>query len=57
MKRRKLQQISLIISTLILLYLLFINISRDTFITTDWFVVTIDLLAKTVIDIILISKK
>jgi len=55
--KKALLSISLIISSIVLLYLLFINIYRDTFILTDWVVVTVDLSAKTIIDIILLCSK
>ncbi len=53
MRKKTLQAISLIISSLALLYLLFINIYRETFISSDWIVVTIDLAVKTIIEIAL----
>lgn len=42
--------ISLVISSLTLLYLLIANIVRDTFMLTDWVVVAVDLLAKVIIE-------
>ncbi len=55
--KKTLQAISLIISSLVLLYLLFINLYRGSFIISDWVVVTVDLLAKTVIEIILLIRR
>lgn len=58
MKRKKtLQAVSLIISSLALLYLLFINVYRDTFVLHDWVVVTADLLVKAVIEIALLKEE
>lgn len=57
MRRSFLQGLSLIISALVLLYLLFINIQRGTFLFADWVVVTVDILAKTIIELILLSKR
>ena len=49
--------ISLIISGLTLLYLLAVNIFRDTFILTDWIIVSFDLLVKTIIEIYVLFIK
>ena len=49
--------ISLVISSLTLLYLLAANIARSTFISTDWIVVAADLLAKVVIEFYLLVRK
>jgi magnesium-transporting ATPase (P-type) len=57
MKNKSLQFLSLVISALVLLYLLFVNIKRGAFVFNDWVVVTIDLLAKMVIDIILFLRE
>ena len=58
MKVNILQSLSLIITALTLLYLLFANLFRGTFILSDWVVVAIDLSAKVVIEsIILVQKK
>ncbi len=58
MKKRVLQFLSVVISSLTILYLLFINVLRDTFIIHDWIVVIVDLTAKLVIEIyILIVEK
>jgi hypothetical protein len=54
--RKTLQALSLVITALTLLYLLFANIYRQSFIFSDWVVVTVDLLAKTVIEIMLLRK-
>lgn len=56
-KKKNLQAVSLIISSLALLYLLFINVYRDTFALHDWTVVTIDLLVKAVIEIALLKEE
>ncbi len=57
MKPKVLQFISLIISALALLYLLFINLYRGSFIVSDWLVVAIDLLAKAIIELIILVEK
>ena len=57
MREQTLKAISLIISSLILLYLLFINIYRQTFIASDWVVVGFDLFVKVIIEITLLVKK
>jgi len=56
MKISFLQRLSLIISALALLYLLFINVYKRTFVSSDWLVVTVDLFAKLLIEIIVILK-
>ena len=50
MRHTTLQFISLVISSIALLYLLLANIFRQEFIVNDWFVVVIDLAAKTIIE-------
>jgi len=58
MKKKTLLFISLVISSMTLLYLLIANIFRDSFVLSDWVVVAVDLLAKTIIEIyILFSRK
>ena len=57
MREQTLKAISLIISSLILLYLLFINIYRQAFIASDWVVVGFDLFVKVIIEITLLVKK
>lgn len=59
MRKEYLQLLSLIISSLAILYLLFINILRNTFIISDWIVVIIDLAVKLIIEIyiIIIERK
>lgn len=52
-----LQFISLVISSMALLYLLFINVFRESFIFTDWFVVFVDLSAKVIIEFYILFKK
>ena len=55
MRKRSLQAVSLIISALALLYLLFINVYKDTFVLHDWSVVAVDLSVKTIIEIVLLQ--
>ena len=50
------QALSLIISSLALLYLLFVNVYENTFSAMDWIVVTVDLLVKTIIEIVLLKE-
>ena len=57
MKDKSLLFLSMIISAMTLLYLLLANLFRGTFIMSDWFVVTIDLVAKVIIDAIIFFKK
>lgn len=57
MRTRILQAVSLIISSLALLYLLFVNIYRHAFIISDWIVVAFDLFVKVVIEIALLTKR
>lgn len=57
MRAKILQAVSLMISSLALLYLLFINIYRQTFIISDWVVVAFDLFVKGVIEITLLTKR
>ncbi|MBS3119175.1 hypothetical protein J4417_05895 [Candidatus Woesearchaeota archaeon] len=57
MKKEALQFLSLIISSILLLYLLFSNIYNETFIFQDWVVVSVDLISKLIIEIIILSKK
>ena len=57
MKRGTLLRISLIISALTLLYLLFANLYRGTFIKSDWIVVGVDLSAKVIIESVILIKK
>ena len=49
--------ISLVISSLTLLYLLAANIVRNAFILSDWIVVAVDLSAKVVIEFYLLVRK
>ena len=56
-KEKPLLFLSLIISSLAILYLLFINLYRGSFILSDWVVVTIDLLAKIIIELYLMFTK
>jgi uncharacterized membrane protein len=57
MKKNILLRVSLIISALTLLYLLFVNLYRDAFVTSDWVVVGVDLSAKIIIESIILIKK
>ena len=57
MKNKLLQFISVIISSLALLYLLFINIYRSSFVISDWIVVSVDLFAKVIIELIILYGK
>ena len=57
MMKKILQAVSLIISSLALLYLLFINLYRHTFIISDWVVVAFDLFVKVIIEIALLTNK
>ncbi len=57
MRRQQLQAVSLIISSLALLYLLFVNVYNKTFVMHDWIVVGVDLLVKTVIEIALLKEE
>ncbi len=57
MNKKILLFISLIISSLTLLYLLAANIFRDIFILTDWIIVSFNLSVKTIIEIYVLFKK
>tara|TARA_Y100000310_G_scaffold341239_1_gene439759 strand:+ start:5 stop:178 length:174 start_codon:yes stop_codon:yes gene_type:complete len=57
MKNGKLLGLSLIISSLALLYLLFANTYRGSFILSDWIVVAVDLSATIVIDLVVLYDK
>ena len=57
MRKRMLLGISLIITALTLLYLLFVNLYRDTFIANDWIVVAVDLSAKVIIESVILLKE
>ena len=57
MRKNALQFISLVISSIALLYLLLANLFRGTFIINDWFVVMVDLIAKVIIELIILLKK
>lgn len=57
MRRKTLQFLSLVISSLVLLYLLFVNLYRESFFLSDWLVVAFDIAVKIVIEIALIVKK
>ena len=49
--------ISLIITALSLLYLLFANLYRGTFVASDWVVVMVDLSAKIIIESIVLLRR
>jgi len=51
MRKNTLIFLSLVISSITILYLLIAGIFRNSFISSDWFVVAIDLLAKVIIEI------
>lgn len=51
MKQKILLFISLVISSMAVLYLLLASIYRESFVVSDWLVVAFDLLAKTIIEI------
>jgi len=57
MKVNILQALSLIITALTLLYLLFANLFRGSFIISDWIVVAVDLSAKIIIESIILVQK
>ena len=57
MNRKALQFLSLIISSLTLLYLLFINVFRGSFISSDWVVVSVDLMAKIIIESVIVFRR
>ncbi len=57
MRKESLQFLSLTISSLVILYLLFINILRNTFVISDWTVVIIDLAVKLIIEIYIIIER
>lgn len=57
MRKKRMQAVSLIISSLALFYLLFINVYRHTFVISDWAVVAFDLAVKVIIEIALLTEK
>ena len=57
MKKNTLLAISLLITALTLLYLLFANLVRGSFILSDWIVVSVDLSAKVIIEFVILFKK
>lgn len=57
MNRRLLQFFSLVISALALLYLLFANLIRGTFVAGDLLVVSVDLGVKVVIEAVIVFNK
>lgn len=58
MKTKTLLFLSLVISSMTILYLLIASIYRESFVPSDWIVVSVDLVAKVVIEIyILFGRK
>ena len=57
MNKKTLLFISLLLSSLTLLYLLAASIFRDTFILTDWVIIAFDLMVKTIIEWYILFKK
>lgn len=57
MRKKVLLFMSLVISSITLLYLLIATIFRESFIYSDWVVVAVDLLAKTIIEIYILFGK
>lgn len=53
---KTLQRVSLLVSTLALLYLLFTNVYFNTFVFRDWVVVFADLSVKTFIEYVLLKR-
>ncbi len=56
MRDNTLHFLSLAISGLLLLYLLFSNVLNKTFLVHDWIVVAVDLTSKIIIELVIISK-
>lgn len=50
MRKKSLQFASLSLSSLVLLYLLFVSVWRGNFIVSDWIVVMIDLAVKIIVE-------
>lgn len=57
MKRKVLPRFSLIISAIAMLYLLYVNEHRGSFIHSDWIVVIVDLSAKSIIELVMMFSK
>jgi len=57
MNTKILQGISLFITAMVLLYLLLASLNRDTFVISDWLIVTFDLLAKLIVESMLLFKQ
>jgi len=57
MDKKQWEFLSIILSSLALLYLLFINVLTKVFIVHDWIVVAIDLFVKIIIEVIIIQKE
>ena len=57
MNKKGLQFLSLTISSLILLYLLWVSLYRGTFVLNDWIVVSFDLISKIIIELIIIKNE
>ena len=57
MKKKIFLFISLVISSITILYLLFVSIFRESFMFSDWIVVAVDLIAKIIIEIYVLYGK
>ena len=57
MKKKILLFLSLVISSITVLYLLFVSLFRSSFILNDWIVVAVDLFAKIIIEIYVLYGK
>lgn len=57
MKKAALQFASLSLSSLALLYLLFVNVWRSSFIVSDWFVVVVDLAVKIIVEFYILVRR
>lgn len=56
MKKTALLFASLSLSSLALLYLLFVNVWRGSFIVSDWFVVVVDLAVKIIVEFYILVR-
>ena len=56
-RKKALLFISLLVSGLTLLYLLAVNLFRNTFIYTDWIIITFDLVVKIIIESYILFAK
>lgn len=55
--KKPLQVASFSLSALVLLYLLFVNVWRGTFIINDWFVVIVDLFVKVIVELYVLMER